>query len=196
MLSQICRKTEICCHFNNVWFLHRLCVCIKSRVIPEEYERNQSVAHTVNIWSFWILWYVYGYLIALALDVNQRSPSSCAPAVSPRDDQPHVEVGGCMERTGLPGSQCFLCRARRERTLPEICPLGTAWGLFPPPIANRVRCLVLSNLVFCEDITVFTPVLCVCSTLSQSIQGILPYSPAEVPYSGSTRSVCQYKGPT
>lgn len=84
--------------------------------------------------SFWTLWYVYSYLIELALDVNQRSPSSCAPAVSPRDDQPHVEVGGCMERAGLPGSQCFLCRARRERTLAEICPLGTAWSLF----ANRV----------------------------------------------------------
>lgn len=126
----------------------------------------------------------------LALDVNWSSPSSCAPAVSPRDDQPHVEVGGCMEGAGLPGSKCFLCRARRERTLAEICPLGTAWSLFSLPIANSVRLPVLSNLISYEDITIFTPLLCVCSTLCQLIQGILPYSPAEVPYSGSTRSVC------
>lgn len=153
----------------------------------------------MNIWSFWTLLYVYNHLIelvcvVLALDMNQSSSSFCT--VSPRDDQPHVEVGGCMEGAGLPGSKCFLRRARREWTLTEICPLGTTWSLFPPPTAPNFRFLVLSTLISYEDIIVFTPVLCVCSILCQLIQGILPYSPAEVPYSGSTRSVCPYKGPT
>ena len=55
---------------------------------------------------------------------------SCLPAVSSRDDQPHTEVGGCVEGAGLPGTQRFLRRARGEWTLSEICPLGTAWRLF------------------------------------------------------------------
>lgn len=59
-----------------------------------------------------------------------NSSSACAPAVSSRGDQPHVEVGGCMEGAGLPSTQCFFRRARGEWTLAEICPLGTAWSLF------------------------------------------------------------------
>lgn len=72
--------------------------------------------------------------------MNQSSSSFCT--VSPRDDQPHIEVGGCMEGAGLPGSKCFLRRARREWTLTEICPLGTTWSLFPPPTAPSFRFLV------------------------------------------------------
>lgn len=47
----------------------------------------------------------------------------CLSAVSSWRDQPHAEVGGCMEGAGLPGAQRFLCCARGEWTLTEVCSL-------------------------------------------------------------------------
>jgi len=48
------------------------------------------------------------------------------PAVPSGEDQPHAEVGGRVARAGLPGAQRVLRRARGERTLAEVRPLGEA----------------------------------------------------------------------
>ena len=162
--------------------------------------QQHSKLHSYNPWfwphesllahSRWTMqdWHICKNKVFLvALLFSSTSPSSCPPAVSSRADQPHPEVGGCVEGAGLPGTQCVLRRARGERTLTEICPLGTACSLRTPNIF-----FVLCHFcVFKSAINPFCPsVLFVCSTPCQSIQGILPFSPAEVPYCGLTRSVC------
>lgn len=75
------------------------------------------------------------------------------PPVSSGDDQPHAEVGGGLEGAGLPGSQRFLRRAGRERTLPEISSLGTAWRYFFPVPGNlkTFRLLIVSSCLLWEQ---------------------------------------------
>lgn len=137
-------------------------------------------------------------LTLFALAVNWRSAFARALAVSSREDQPHVEVGGCVEGAGLPGTQRLFRSARREWTLSEICPLGTAFPshhgfLLSLVSSENVKSFILqwcaeaSGIVWPLHTFSTTLVLFVCSTLCQSIQGILPYFPAEVPYSGSIR---------
>lgn len=115
------------------------------------------------------------------------------PAVSCQRDQPHAQVGGRLEGARLFGSQHFLCRARRERPLFEIRPFGIAWTLIHLPGLRQHLVFHMNSVVSQKEhvsaasaqsnSSVFF------STRCQSIQEILPYFPAEVPYCGSARLV-------
>lgn len=97
---------------------------LKSEIFfsPKPFRHSEKKCFTKSGWMSSMIWKLYMFCVSTLTSV-------CAPAVSSGDDQPHAEVGGCMEGAGLPGTQRFLRCARREWTLVKICPLGTTCGL-------------------------------------------------------------------
>lgn len=46
------------------------------------------------------------------------------PTVPCVEDQPNPEVGGSVERAGLSGSHCLICRPGGERPFPQVLTFG------------------------------------------------------------------------